>query len=311
MGRFFIGILGLALFLISLSSEARGQRIYIGPGGLSIGAGNVQVDLFGGDHHAYGPSYYHHSDWHDSWYGDQHWSRWGSAFEDDFAGDFHDHFRELPPPPSRDELAFMNWKHLRRVLRFAAANFDDQLDSLRTGPRWRKHLQVGAIRDQVAEDINSPPDRKARRRLREVVAAYHETAENPQYDAITRLWGFRVVHAALDEFVSAPWMRERRQLAASARELERELDGMGAGRRWQKHLALPEEVFASMVGPRSSQSDAPDPGQLRGVLARFDAVSRNRKYRSIAGLKSFQATHEILGNYVGHFVKAPPPPPLP
>ena len=212
----------------------------------------------------------------------------------------------------------MNWTHLRRVLRFAATHLDGQLDALQPGARWRKHLAVGAIRDQVAEDVNRPPDRKARERLQEIVKAYDATARKPEYGAINGLWGFRAVHATLAEFVSPPWDRERRQLAASARELDRQLDEIGAGQRWHEHLALPDDVFAPAPIPdpintpnQANVSVASDPRKLRDVLTRFDAVGRNAKYRSIAGLPSFQATHEILGNYVSHFVKVPPPPPLP
>ncbi len=300
MIRVFIGIVGLAIFFVALSSEALGQRIFVGPGGISVGTKDVQVDLFGrrGHHVVEEPVHYYRSDWRDVWYGDTHWDRWATDFD------------ELPPLPDSNELTFMSWKHLRRVLRFATTHFDDQLDSLRTGAGWRKHLQVGAIRDQVAEDINSPPDRAARMRLYEILDAYNATARNPEYVSVSDLWGFRAVHSALDEFVALPWMRERRQLAASANQLDRELQGISGGRRWREHLALPDHVFASAPAPNSSGSArAPDLRQLRKALARFDSVSRKPKYRSIAALPSFQATHEILASYINHFVSAPPPPP--
>ena len=303
MIRVFIGILGLAIFFVSLCSEALGQRIFVGPGGVSVGSRGVQVDVFGRrghvvEHVVEEPAHYYRSDWRDVWYGDTHWDRWATNFD------------ELPPSPTTDELTFMSWKHLRRVLRFSAAHLDDQLDSLRTGGGWRKHLQVGAIRDQVAEDINSPPDRAARARLYEILEAYDATARNPEYDSVSGLWGFREVHAALDEFVALPWMRDRRQLSASAGQLDRELDQIAGGDRWRRHLALPDEVYVSAPALDSPRAPvAPDLNELRKALARFDSISRKPKFRTISTLPSFQATHEILANYVSHFVSAPPPPP--
>jgi len=207
----------------------------------------------------------------------------------------------------------MNWKYLRRVLRYGAQRLEEELASIRSGEGWMRHLQVVAIQDAVGDDRNVPPNAATTHLFSHILPKYDAAQAEPEYGAIARLWGFQTVQLALREMSKPAWERQRRQLAEASGELDQQLESLRTGEGWKKHLALPTEIFetshwSDKGEPEVSDSDAE---QLRVVLARFDKVSRSEQYSQIARLPAFRATHEILEVYMNHFIAPPAAPGAP
>ncbi|MDH3640274.1 MAG: hypothetical protein OES09_17675 [Gammaproteobacteria bacterium] len=109
-----------------------------------------------------------------------------------------------------------------------------------------------------------------------------------------------------------PQERARRQLAAAAYELDRDLSRMVGGSAWQEYLRLPDPVF---TGLRTNQptpiESSVNPDELEHVLARFTQIANDEQYNMISELPSFRTVHQNLVEYLdaGNQPPAPPTPP--
>jgi lipid-binding SYLF domain-containing protein len=101
-----------------------------------------------------------------------------------------------------------------------------------------------------------------------------------------------------------PWSEPavRTALVSRSRELETILD-----ERWKAYLALPAQV--------SAKDEPPELAALSQSLARYDTVAVDPRYRTLARRREFQATHQLLRQYVlirtssaRAGVQLPPPP---
>jgi hypothetical protein len=106
-----------------------------------------------------------------------------------------------------------------------------------------------------------------------------------------------------------PQEHARRQLAAAAYDLDRDLARMVGGRAWQEYLRLPDSVFA---GVRTNQptpiESSVNPDELEHVLARFTQIANDEQYNMISELPSFRAVHQHLVEYLDAGNQPPPPP---
>jgi hypothetical protein len=110
---------------------------------------------------------------------------------------------------------------------------------------------------------------------------------------------------ALNPQAVPPWSEAavRSALASRSRELDTILD-----ERWQAYLALPTGVSAGDAPPELPA--------LSQSLARYDTVAVDARYRALARRREFQATHQLLRQYVlirtssarAGNVELPPPP---
>ena len=202
--------------------------------------------------------------------------------------------------------ALLDWQALRRMLRSGAARLEEQLEQTARGKGWKEYLQTDLLCKLVVDDVNRPPDPEAVEALRDALRLYDATGASKRFRMITSLAGFTTVQSALRELVTPPLHRIRRQLADSARELQRALVRLDTGAQWIHHLQLPNEVFigASSVAPGAPLSPGTkltseqDLGRLVDTLARFDAVIHNPAHRAISELPAFKTTHDRLTMYV-------------
>ncbi len=216
--------------------------------------------------------------------------------------------------PTLADPALADWAALWRMLDSGTIRLDEQLGSGARASGWKKYLETARLRETLAEQDNGPPDPQTAEQLRDILARYEQTSAMQQYRSVTSGSGFRMVHAALKELVSPPLQRDRRLLRESAEDLERELFRLNNGRSWVRHLQLPEETLGGQTGapqhaPPPSGTDlgrGAELGPLIEALARFDAISRDPRYRVIAGLPAFQTTHQRLGDYVHDLSTAQP-----
>ncbi len=189
----------------------------------------------------------------------------------------------------------MSWQNLRQVAREGVAELNQELQRYSATESWQDYLQTDALAALVADEGNAPPDENTRQELREILRTFDATTNSSYLSSIHGQPGFRKVHAALRELVVTPRSRQRRLVAASVRNLRRELSTLGSkGESWAAHLKLSSRIL---------QDDAYDPGsvpadteveQLDEIISRFDAVSLDPRYTLIAGLAGFQALHENL-----------------
>jgi hypothetical protein len=106
-----------------------------------------------------------------------------------------------------------------------------------------------------------------------------------------------------------PQERARRQLAAAAYDLDRDLSRMVGGREWQEYLRLPASVFAGLNLNQPTPIDLNvDPDELERVLARFTQIANDEQYNMISELPSFRAVHQHLVEYLDAGQQPPPPP---
>jgi hypothetical protein len=200
------------------------------------------------------------------------------------------------------DVAQMNWRELRQYARFAASHLEKQLAQLDNTAVWTTALRPGTIRDLLAEDMDLPPDQTTVEHLRAIVESYDAVADHTDLRRINQLSGFQAVRQALGEFVSDPRDRQQRMLAVQWRTLHRDLGRFGTGATWQRYLSLPRAVTA-IDSKSSSPNFAPgtlelDVRQLESTLRRYEHVKSTDRYRAIAGLASFQKTHQLLSSYI-------------
>ena len=205
---------------------------------------------------------------------------------------FHHHIAPTP-----EELAELDAWMLRRVVRDAAARLDFTLAQFPTGDVWRRHFQTRELAQANAIHAEGAPSPDERAKLLELVGIYDAGAESADLRAVARLTDYHVLHAALRELALPAETRLRRQLATSARFLDRAFGDIRTGDSWRKYLALPDAIFAGDQA-LDGEAAAIDPPALVKLRERYDAVSANEAYRGIARLPDFQATRERLARYL-------------
>lgn len=77
----------------------------------------------------------------------------------------------------------------------------------------------------------------------------------------------------------------RQALVANSRQLDTVLD-----EQWRQYLRLPPELAAGSTPPRLAD--------VQQTLAKFDRVKQTSQYQALTSRPDFQATHEVLREYV-------------
>ncbi len=210
--------------------------------------------------------------------------------------------------PTSENMGELDWKSLRRVLRQSASDLDAQLSRFPTGEVWRSHFSTGRILNLVVPDEEAPPTVEEQAALVEILQTFDESLESSDLRAITSLYTFRILHAALREYVMPVELRLRRQLETSTGELYRALGKLSTGSGWQKYLALPSGVVEHGDTKPNTSTVPSEAGvtELEKSLGRYDSVIRKYEYRMIARLPQFRATHHRLQSYVDIFGEQTP-----
>lgn len=206
--------------------------------------------------------------------------------------------RELTPTP--ENMGELDWESLRRTLRQSAVDLDAQLSRFPTGEVWRSHFSTGRIPDLLVPAQESPPAVEEQAALAVILQTFDESSEASELRAVTSLYTFHILHAALREYVTPVELRLQRQLVTSNHNLYRALSELSTGARWQEYLALPSGVV--------ERSDTPieaDMVELEKSLGRYDSVNRKEEYRWLTRLISFQTTYRRLQAYVDLFAEQP------
>ncbi len=91
--------------------------------------------------------------------------------------------------------------------------------------------------------------------------------------------------------------RQRRLIAKSARQLERDLARFRSGDHWQTILQLPPEFVSGAVMASGAEVQV-EAAVVKSALENFEIVASDPQSRKIAGLRSFRTTHRLLREYV-------------
>lgn len=102
------------------------------------------------------------------------------------------------------------------------------------------------------------------------------------------------VAASGDEMPSD--IRARAELYKSAATLKRSLQALSSGASWQQYLGL---TTGGVLDPNQRVTVAANPAaELAIMLGRFESVSENPEYASIAALPGFFGTRNLLQEYL-------------
>lgn len=222
--------------------------------------------------------------------------------------------QEIPTTDGRSagqNLSEADARTLRRMAYESLATFDQWLAQIPAGEMWRRHFETRAGLERLSPDreavptpadqlpaasIAANPAADDQATFARMLGTFDEAVENTDLAAITQTDGFRRSRAALRELAAPAEERLVRQLSLTARTLNRSLAGLSTGPKWQRYLALPDDILAAADRPFDTTQPAHvvDRDALVPVLGRFDIVSRSPEFRTIAALPAFEATHQKL-----------------
>lgn len=240
-----------------------------------------------------------------------------------------------PPEPTAEQIAQLTNEQLRSLLRGAADYLGAELNGLKTGQGWKKHLQLamlqetlsdGAIGDamglgapgsiHVGPSDGLPMDPDTRERLEKLSIRFLEVAAEPKYAKIAGLRGFRTLQRGLREYSLPPAERQAHVLSASLPMLINSLDRQRTGAGWKTYLRIQEiKQFAGSSEPWSQG----DLVRATDILGQFEKTRANPQYAVVAEMAGFEATYDALDAFVqgleeelvGSLPLPPPPGPLP
>jgi len=240
-----------------------------------------------------------------------------------------------PPEPTAEQIAQLTNDQLRTLLRGAADYLGAELDVLKTGQGWKKHLQLamlqevlsdGAIGDavglgapdsiHVGQSDGLPMDPDTRERLEKLSIRFLEVAAEPKYKKIASLRGFRTLQRGLREYSLPPAERQAHVLSARLPMLIDSLERQRTGAGWKKYLRV--EEIARLAGSSEAWSQG-DLDSVTEILGQFEKVRMNSQYAVVAEMPGFEATYGALRAFVealeeelvGSLPLPPPPGPLP
>lgn len=193
------------------------------------------------------------------------------------------------------------WSQLVRVYRGAGVSVRAPFVRVQVSPDGQRSVRAPFV------TINTPG------RTRVVSATTHGLRTARQTPTPARLEQPRSATPPRPTPTESLLDRTRRQLAQSARDLERELMRLDTGSEWLRPLRLPDEIVIGQSGadrgaplpPSTVQAPDESVKQLVDVLARFDAVSRNPEYEAVREMPVFKRTHSLLETYVSLLGPAP------
>jgi hypothetical protein len=210
---------------------------------------------------------------------------------------------------------------VRGLLLFAVERFDDELNGISTGASWRSYLQIADLRRLVPAPDTEPPapgselpdDRSLsaseQRELAAILKSFDQTAENPTYEQISGMWGFRTIQVTLRELLIPPVQRLHRQLGIAADVLTEELQQFQTGSSWVTHLNLAEMKRLATI--RSEEFSDADRLELQNLIVTFDRVVVDSNYRMISDLASFRMALHVMRAYQTQLEPLAPPADLP
>jgi hypothetical protein len=203
---------------------------------------------------------------------------------------------QKPPVPSAKELGRLTDQQLQSLIAQVADSFTSELGQFHNGDTWAKYFRLDDLKALASpaageaamtqtSNISSSQERKV---VDAVLSRIDSTEKNSEYRAVTSIWGFRALHAALKEAARSPEEREPGVLKAQAEALDKSLERISTGEGWRKHLEL--DSLTKMADKKNLRSSE-DAQRIEG---RFDEVMRNPEYQAIVRLPGFSGVYATL-----------------
>ncbi len=204
--------------------------------------------------------------------------------------------RGSAPPPARpvltgDQFATLTLDEQRQVLYSAATSLDQDLGKLNSGASWKTFLSTTSLLKDTAPQQDAAHSAETRERLKRIADQFDKTQLDPQYRAVSGLWGFQMLRNGLREYAAAPVERGQRQLDVHGETLQRSLGQLPTGAGWKTHLQLDE--LSRLANSKETLGPA-DRDKALAVAERFEQVAKNPNYRSIAQLDGFETSRQAL-----------------
>lgn len=208
----------------------------------------------------------------------------------------------VAPPQNQqltpDEFAALPPQRQRELLLQALNALEEDFARSPNGDDWSRHLQLATVAKLVTDgDQAQLPDATTRARLRSIVQLFDEVAANTEYQAVSELMSFRVLHAGLHEFAAEEIDRSRRQLSMNAEAFSKTLESWSTGERWRDYLQL-----GWLIGTDEEMQIDLDArlARFEKLLEKFDRVKSDEQFRVVTQPREFGLTHESLRRFAGH-----------
>jgi len=219
-----------------------------------------------------------------------------------------------PPEPSAEQIAQLTNEQLRTLLIGATDYLDAELDGVKTGLGWKKHLQLATVQEALSdaaigdvvglgttgsisagsvESWQMAPD--TRKRLQKISICFLEVAAEPKYSKISSLRGFRTVQRGLREYSLPPAERQAHVLSAILPILIDSLDRQRTGGAWKTFLKVEEVKQLAEAAEEWSQGDL---DRATEILGQFEKIRANPQYAVVAEMPGFEATYGALNAFV-------------
>jgi hypothetical protein len=112
--------------------------------------------------------------------------------------------------------------------------------------------------------------------------------QNSDYSAVTDTWGFKALHAALEEASRPAEERIATVLQTQTEVLNKSLEQVSTGDGWRKHLEIDE--LQKLAQQKNISSD----DQVEKIATKFERIARNPEYEAIVQLPGFQEVYSSL-----------------
>lgn len=206
----------------------------------------------------------------------------------------------LPPIPTSQELAGMTEQQLQSFIAWIARGFTRELGQFGTGETWVKYFRLNDLRALAPRPPRGDETSQTSARttvadrdiMEEVMTRVDSASKNSEYQAVTSLWGFKALSAALHEASRSPEQRVAGVLKAQTEMFSKSLARLSTGDGWRKHLEI-DSLQKAAENPSLKSSE-----DIERLATRFDRVAQNPEHQPIAQLPGFQgirsALHEVI-----------------
>jgi hypothetical protein len=211
------------------------------------------------------------------------------------------------------QLGVMDRKDVQAVAGAATGSLGSALAAMPTGPQWKTHLKLDEVERALA--AGRPLGEAERNRMAEIARTFDQVSRDTRYQAVSDNWGFRTLHASLQELVLPPAAYGPRRVGTSVDLLRAQLGVLPGGGAWMQALYIDE--LAGLYLPWTGA--AHDHGHLHAhdhhwgnglrlmfILNFFDTIVLDPYYAPVAGLPEFQALHAGLSAHVCDLVIVEP-----
>jgi len=201
---------------------------------------------------------------------------------------------EHPPIPTAGQVARLTDEQLRMIIAVSLDGYSKDLDGFNTGDGWKKHFKLAELKAHVIASQSGSSDAANRALIADISQKFEAAGTDPTYEVITKPWGFQTLLVSLKEYSLPAVQRQSHLLNAKTQTLKRSLDNISTGAGWKAYLEIDD--LEKLLDKPANNAEVIK--KLEKILKRFDDVSQNPQYKTIAELQGFEVTQTALQLYI-------------